>query len=199
LSDEYDVDTMNKKLCEEIYSYFASHHGTRSPHATPADRQKGHPQHSRELKRLRKKKVGSMKALRQAQRERKPAETVRVLRGAYLRDNRAYSKALKKSRRAGNERTASKMKECATSFWKFASKILNGEASADADPTFSVDTAEQFFTNTYSSSPHTFIQPAWLPTPVARAKKNHSTATQSGKMRSSRLSNVARPPPVPAL
>ena len=100
-------------------------------------------------------------------RERMPVETVRALKCAYLKATRVYSKALKRSRKAGNECMVIKLKrECTASFWKFASKILDNKASSDVEPTFSVDTAEQFFTNTYSSSPYTFSLPSWLPTPA---------------------------------
>ena len=57
-------------------------------------------------------------------------------------------------------------KECATSFWKFASKVLDSKANSDVHPTFSVGDAEQFFSNTYNSSPKNLPLPPWLPTPT---------------------------------
>ena len=94
-------------------------------------------------------------------------EIVRTLKGAYLKTIRIYSKALKRSRRAGDEHAATKMKkECTASFWKFASKVLDNESTSNVSPNFSLESAKQFFTNTYSSTPSTFSQPSWLPTPT---------------------------------
>ena len=116
----------------------------KTPHTIANDQRKKYRAHNRELKRLRKAKVSAMRRLRQVQRERQFPETLRPLKGAYLKANRQYSKALNKSKREGNERLGIKMRrECATSFWKFASKILDSNNAADAEPTFSSETAEQ--------------------------------------------------------
>ena len=80
---------------------------------------------------------------------------------------RAYNKVLKRSRRYGNERVAAKTKkECATAFWKFASKILDSKANPVVNPTFAVQDTEQSFSDTSNSSPLNFSLPPWLPTPT---------------------------------
>lgn len=166
---ENDVNMMNKVICDEIFGFFAGYYGTRTPRSADGTRERRnkHTRHNRELKRLRKAKVRAMREMRQAQRERKPVEVTRSLKGTYLKTTRAYNKALKRSRRAGNEHVATNTrKECATSFWKFASKILDSKASSDAHPTFSVEDAERFFSDTYNPSPKRFSWPPWLPTPT---------------------------------
>ena len=68
-----------------------------------------------------------------------------------------------RSRKGSDDRSFARMKkECATSFWKFASKILDGKATSHVDPKFLTKDAEDFFTRTYSSSPHIYTQPDWL-------------------------------------
>ena len=168
VSSDSNVDTLNKVICDGVFDYLASHHGTRSPcsHADRGQRKK-HSRHNRELKRLRKDKVNAMRHLRQAQRERKPEGIMRTLRSTYLKSTRMYSKALKRSRRFGDERMAMKMKkECNASFWRFASKVLDNDSTSKVSPNFSLESAERFFSNTYSSTPSTFSQPSWLPTPT---------------------------------
>ena len=156
---------MNTMLCDKIYDHFASQYGIRTSREPGHPASKKHLCHNRELKRLRKSKVSAMRNLRQAQKERKPTEVVRALKGIYLRATRKYSKGLKRAKRAGEARTASRAKkECTESFWKFASRTLDVNASSHADPTFSMEDAEIFIAKTYSSTPHTFSQPAWLPT-----------------------------------
>ena len=162
------MDILNKVICDGVFDYFASHHGTRSPcsHADRSQRKK-HSRHNRELKRLRKDKVNAMRHLRQAQRERKPEGIMRTLRSTYLKSTRMYSKALKRSRRFGDERMAMKMKkEYNASFWRFASKVLDNDSTSKVSPNFSLESAERFFSNTYSSTPSTFSQPSWIPTPT---------------------------------
>ena len=67
--NETDVDTMNKMICDEVYEYFASRYGTKTPRDPRVLRAKKHPRHNRELKRLRKVKTSAMRELRLAQRE----------------------------------------------------------------------------------------------------------------------------------
>ena len=155
---------MNATLCEGIYDYFASNYETK-PNCRPSpNKRRKHPSHNMELKRLRKAKVAAMREIRLAQQGRKLSNEIRLLKGVYLKTSRKYSKALKKSRKASDDQSSTRMKkESATSFWKFASKILDGEATSHVDPKFSKKDAKDFFTRTYSSSSHTYTQPDWLP------------------------------------
>jgi hypothetical protein len=165
--NDSDVNSMNRTICKVSTNIFFSHPGTRTPRMTTDDQRKKYSTHNRELKHTRKVKVVAMRWLRQAQREQQSPDAARPLKGAYLKANRQYSKALKKSKRVGNERLGIRMRrECATSFCKFTSKILDSYNTADAEPTFSSETAEQYFAKTYSSSPCTFTQPDWLQTPA---------------------------------
>ena len=57
-------------------------------------------------------------------------------------------------------------RECARSFWRFTSNLLDEEESSTS-PSFNQETAETFFTNVYDSHPKQFSQPSWLPEPPA--------------------------------
>ena len=112
---------------------------------------------------MRKAKTSAMRELRQAQRERKTAEAVRMLKGKYLKATRNYSKVLKRSKRLGDARMSAKANFRVYRFVLEICKTLDTNASSQVDPTFSVQDVEEFFTKTYSSTPCNFAQPDWLP------------------------------------
>ena len=83
---------------------------------------------------------------------------------------RMHSKAQKVSLRTRVNLEARKARsECAKSLWRFAAKILDDEGSNNVTPAFNSQTAETFFTNTYSSNTKSFQRPEWLPEPPAPA------------------------------
>ena len=90
-----------------------------------------HKQHNRELKKLRKQKIRAQRALRAAQREHKCVEDQRRLGLEYRQTVRQYHTALKKKKRSARRTDISRVrKECARSFWKFVSKILDDDQTA---------------------------------------------------------------------
>ena len=66
---------------------------------------------------------------------------------------RKYHTSLRKSNKSASRVDISRVqKECAQSFWKFVSKVLDGdETSSNSKPSFDSSSAQAFFTRIYSS------------------------------------------------
>ena len=60
--------------------------------------------------------------------------------------------------------------QCYSNFWNFAKKLFDdGKGLSEVFPGFSQHQAEEFFKSLYSSEPHHFTRPTWMP-PVTRPK-----------------------------
>ena len=55
--------------------------------------------------------------------------------------------------------------ECYQNFWKFAKSLLDKYSTSQTLPQFSPE-ACAYFTQTYHSSPHEYVQPNWMPSPA---------------------------------
>ena len=78
---------------------------------------------------------------------------------------RAFNKALRRKRKSLEDSHAARVhEECSHSFWKFASRVLDEDGSAPpVFPAFDAASAVQHFREVYSSEPHTYSHPDWLP------------------------------------
>ena len=150
-----------------VYSVFASSFGTK-PICSKASTKSNPKQHNRELKRLRKQKLRAQQALRAAQQERRCVEDQRRLGLEYHQIVRKYHTALRKRNKSASRVDISRVwKECARSFWKFVSKVLDSDhASSNSKPSFDSSSAQRFFTRVYSSYSKSFDTPSWLPVPL---------------------------------
>ena len=156
---EKDIEGKSEALCSGVYSVFASTFGTK-PIPSHASTNSKHKQHNRELKKLRKQKITAQRALRAAQREHKCVEDQRRLGLEYRQIVRQYHTALKKKRSARKTDISRVRKECARSFWKFVSKILDDDQTAsNSKPSFDGPSAQSYFTRVYASDKRAFNTP----------------------------------------
>ena len=52
-------------------------------------------------------------------------------------------------------------------FWRYARELLDNKLTPSISPTFSEQTAHDFFMKEYSSQPHQFTLPTWMPSPAS--------------------------------
>ena len=55
--------------------------------------------------------------------------------------------------------------QCHTNFWTFSKQLLDNKSSSGVEPVFTKDETTDFFNTVYHAEPHTFHQPAWMPSP----------------------------------
>jgi len=162
---EEQVDAMNSVLCNGIYTFFASRHGTiptnqRHPHL-PQVRNN----HSA-LKKVQTEKNAVKKRLRQLRRSEDNRDDVRLLAHEFHRLVRKHSKLAKEARKADvKSNQKQQRKSCHRDLHKFARTLLDDENFTAIQPNFSKEQATSFFTDTYSASPKSFVHPSWMPTP----------------------------------
>ena len=98
---------------------------------------------------------------------RRCVEDQRRLGLEYRQIVRKYHTSLRKSNKSASRVDISRVrKECARSFWKFVSKVLDGdETSSNSKPSFESSSAQVFFTRIYSSHPRSFDNQPWFPIP----------------------------------
>ena len=77
---------------------------------------------------------------------------------------REQNRLLKETNDRGNERNAASTRNKFNhNFWKFTKNLLDNENVETTQPTFSKEEAHSYFSRVYSSSPHVFVDPPWLP------------------------------------
>ena len=119
--------------------------------------------------------------LRRARREGQDNLVIQEMPKQFHKLIRMYSKVQKVSLRSKANLEARKARrECAKSLWWFAAKILDDDGSSNSTPAFNSNTAENFFTNAYSSVRKSFQYPEWLPVPPPPAYEfdNEPIATE---------------------
>ena len=160
------IESKNECLCKLMYATLVERFGTKprrnNDRPPPANK---HCPHNCELKRLRKQKIAAQRLLRQAHRERRGQEELRQLGLQCHKAVQAFNKALhQKSKAIQSSHAARARKECAGSFWIFASRVLDeGDAGPPVSPAFDAELAEQHFKEVYDSKPHLYTHPTWLP------------------------------------
>ena len=149
-------------LCEGIYNYFATVHGTR-PLKTPKQNQK-RPLHNRSLKEVEKKKNEARRELRKARCSGSPAEVVHSLAKnfSWVRSH-SHLKRVSAARLMTRNARSARM-QCYKNFRGCAKEVLDG-STQQIVPKFSNTTACQFFTEVYHSGPRNFVRPEWMPAP----------------------------------
>ena len=125
--------------------------------------------HERKLKNLTKERNAARKDLRRAKRQAQDEEAVREHSIKFHKLLRLHSMSKKASLQAKVNLEAFKARrECARSFWRFASNLLDEEESSTMYiPILQQEKADTFFTNVYDSHPKQFPRPSWLPEPPA--------------------------------
>jgi len=142
-------DEKDSILCQGIYEYMATKFGVQRAHKSKKTNRR---RHERKLKKLTREKNAARKDLRRAKRQAQDEEAVRSKKASL--QAKVNLEAFKARR------------ECARSFWRFASNLLDKEESSKS-PSFNQETAETFFTKVYDSHPKQFSWPSWLPEPPA--------------------------------
>ena len=75
-----------------------------------------------------------------------------------------YSKLCQAIKHAEKKKSRQKeRKACHQDFWKFAKNILDENGYTSIAPTFSKETAEEFFKSIYKAMPKSFSHPDWMP------------------------------------
>jgi len=81
---------------------------------------------------------------------------------------REHSRLKRASARRSEEVTAKIAREqCHKHFWRYASTLLDNDNNTEVSPDFSAQTAYDFFSAEYTSTPQHFCQPNWMPTPAS--------------------------------
>ena len=162
---EANVDVMNKVLCNGIYSFLTTRHGT-----IPSNQHHQHQPKARNkqtaLKKVQNEKNETKKRLRQLRKSGTSPEEVRLLAQEFHQLVRKHSRLSKKARRADAKMSAKQQrKECHRDLHKFARKVLEDDNCASIQPSFGKADAESFFASTYSASSKSFTCPSWMPKP----------------------------------
>ena len=121
--------------------------------------------HNCEVKRITKQKIQAQRLLCQAQRERRGKDELMHLGYLCHKAVRAFHKLLRrKGKSLEGSQVAHARKECDHSFWKFASRVLDEDDSGPpVSPAFDATSGKQHFRDVYSSQPHIYSHPDWLP------------------------------------
>ena len=169
---ERSVNGMNDVLSKGIYDYFArkshnnnipSHQRSNHHHQRPS---KARGQHQRTLKAVKEEKRQAKKQLRALRRDGTKPEEVRTLAYTFHRLVQRYSKLSQEEKRRERRRSRrGERRACHKNFWRFAKALLDEDGHTSIQPTFTCETAETFFTSTYSNTNtnKSFDQPAWMP------------------------------------
>ena len=161
------VEEKNTTLCELIYNILIERFGVKPLPRTCKSRQGRSRQHDRALKRVTELKNAARQALRRAKRKGGSAVEVHARAGEFLSLLRDHSKLKKESEgrfRAAEMRSA--RTQCHRHFWRFAKDLLDESPSTSTPPAFSQQDAHDYFSTEYSSQPHHFTKPAWMPSPA---------------------------------
>ena len=188
------VEVKNKVLCEGIYNHFASKYGVYANSTRPVSHSR---KHNRPIKKITREKNDARKALRKAKREGEETGIIQALARKFHSLIRLHSKTKKEQLKTQLNLEARKARrECAKSFWRFAAKVLDGEGDSVA-PSFSVEEAERYFREVYSSNRKEFQRPEWLPAaelPQSGFNDDPFSATEiSGVLRRARSSSSPSP------
>ena len=161
-----DVEAMNNSLCNGIYAYFSSRHGT----VTSSNQHNQHlPQvrnQTKSLKKLQIEKNEAKKKLRCLKRSGNSPQEVQILARKFhqlVRAHSALSKKVKKSDKKKNQNQ--QRKACHRDLQKFIKATLDDNNYSSIQPDFSKQEAESYFKTTYASAPRSFSCPRWLPKP----------------------------------
>ena len=172
---EETVDAMNHVLCTGIYDFFAKRNNNKIPpdghrhqHPSKARQHHQHPskerRHQRMLKAVKEEKKQTKKQLRALRRDGNNSEAVRTLASTFHHLVKRYSKLVQEEKRAQRRRSRqSERRACHRDFWKYAKSVLDDDSHTGIAPSFSRETAEDFFKSTYSATPKSFDQPDWMP------------------------------------
>ena len=117
-------------------------------------------QHNRALKKV----IILKNEARQAMRSNMEKEEIQSRCGKFLSLLREHSRLKRVSDHKGKELEAKEVrKQCHENFWCFTRELLDGDVVSDIPPAFSAQTAQKFFSEQFSSQPHEFSQPTWMP------------------------------------
>ena len=142
----HSPEEKNYVLCHGIYRYMTSRFGVRKVCKKNSRKRR----HERCLKRLTNEKNKARRDLRRARRQSTDKEAVRNLSNKCHKLLRLHNKATKAFLQAKLNLEALKAKrDCARSFWRFASNIFSEKESL----TFPFFAQETFFSQAYSSYP----------------------------------------------
>ena len=155
----YPIEDKNHALCSGIYTYFSSQYGTRSSQSRCRTRK--HKGSGVSLAKLREMR----NSLRRAKKSGQSSDVIRSLAGQFHLLLRQYNKTSRLEQRlSGEEAVRSERKQCASAF---AKKILEEVSSpSTSGSAFDAQTAQEFFTDIYSSDNADFQHPNWLPHPA---------------------------------
>ena len=149
-------------LASQIYHILSERFGTRS---LPRSRKRSQGQlrlHNRALKKVTFLKNAARQDLRKAQRE-ESKESIRSCTGQFLSLLRDHSKA---KRLAGGQLVkleARAARDDCHKLWRFAKDLLDNNRATSISPTFSSQEAYNFFSKQYTTEPHDYSTPPWMP------------------------------------
>ena len=98
------------------------------------------------------------------QKRNAPKEELAECAKSYHQCLRELNRLLKETNNRGDERNAANTrKKFNHNFWKFTKNLPDDENAETTQPTLSKGEAHSYFSRVYSSSPHVFVDPPWLP------------------------------------
>ena len=157
------LEEKSEALTSGIYHLMSEKCGTLTPQGRKA-RSHQSP-HNRELKEVAESKKQLKRAFRKAKKDNAPKEVIADLANKYHQCVRMHNNLAKEKCKREEWKNAKIIrKKCMQNFWKFSSSLLDGSNDSNlTQPTCSAEDAHSFFSGTYSSRPHTFSQPQWMP------------------------------------
>ena len=158
------VEEKNRVLCEGIFNYFTAKFGPRTQKARR--KSKSHTSQKETLATLRGKRNKARNNLRRAKRQGAHPTDLETLATAFHQFLREYNKVSRAEKRRAHKAEASTARiHCTKNFSRFAKQVLDEDHNSNAtEPGFDHNTAAQFFSRVYSSTPRMYEQPSWLPT-----------------------------------
>ena len=106
------------------------------------------------------------RALRRTKRQGESVSNIQSLSARFLSLLGEHSRLKRASSCRLQEKHAKfARKECHHNFWRYANQLLDGGEAQVVTPKFSASLAHTFFSEVYSSTPHQFQMPSWMPAP----------------------------------
>ena len=154
------VEEKNAILSADLYDHLAQKFGTVPPHTKKV----GRKPHNRTIKKVREMKNKLKRDFRNAKKRNAPKEELAECAKSYHQCLRELNRLLKETNDRGDEKNAASTRNKFNhNFWKFTKNLLDDENVETTQPTFSKEEAHSYFSRVYSSSPHVFVDPPWLP------------------------------------
>lgn len=178
------VDNKNSVLVTGLYKYFEQKYGLVQARPARKTHHRKHGRHDRALKKVTALKNEARKKFRRAKKQGTVADEVSNLAKEFFKLVRKQSALKRKSDQANLSTTTEKQrKECHTSFWRFARKLLDDSSISDIHPSFTAEEASDYFHKVYASGPREFSRPDWMPSPPSPSVEFEQMPIQDSEIR----------------